>query len=230
MDKTETFQVELPFPILGLDITKTGFDQRNGTSPLAVNVRGYDRTGRLRGSSRPGLNPWFGAGSKVQVNGFNPIQHLAVVVTATQLATFNASVLSPLQATVNYSESDHPPPRNAPQIVVPNSWIEMQQPTLTIVTAVVVGTPDGGGTGQGTATFKFSTDGTTVTIVGTFVSAGFPPPVGGYFYAGPPQVVTKTISQSSFFPPGTGFVAFTWTVVDFDHGYIGNYDVVFRTF
>lgn len=223
-------EVSLKFPFQGIDNSKGYTRQPPETTQDGVNVRAYDAgTDRRRGGSRAGLTPFLGAGSTVQVSGFNRIQSLSSIVTASQNATF-AKVLVTAHSTMDYAETDSPPIRVAPEIILADDWFEGTSPTFTLVSGVVVGSPDGGGTGQGTASFRLSTDGTTVTIVGTFLSAGFPPaPDPDYFYSGPAKVVTHTIPQASFFPPGTGFVAFTWTVVNFTTGFIATLDVVLRT-
>ncbi len=214
----------LQFPIYGLDTSKPLFDQRPGTCPQAINVRAYDSvTDRQRGGSRGGLNPFFGAGSVAQVSGANRIQSLSCVVTASQGATFENATYGSLSLKLDYSESDSPPPRNAPTLTFPEVWYQNSNgASFTGVTGVIVGTPDGGGTGKGTATFKATTDGTTVTLVATFVSAGFP---GPYFYSGPGQVQTLTQTNVNFFNPAVSKIAGQWTVVA--GSFIGNYEFDF---
>lgn len=200
----------IEFPRLGLDVSLPAFDQRSNTSPLAINVRAYDaKTDRLRGGSRAGLTPFLGAGSTDQVSGFHLIQSLSCIVTASQDATFN-NTFAPLTLRLGYSETNSPPARDAPTIEVAEKWYQDTKPTFTGVTGVVVGTPDGGGTGQGTATFKISTDGTTVSLTAGFVSAGF---AGPYSYSGPGQTQTVTQSFANFFNPAVSQLASSWTVV-----------------
>lgn len=206
------------FPFKGIDLSRGLFDQREGTSPFAVNVRGYDVTGRLRGGTRPGITPFLGAGSTLQVAGFNKIQSLSVVVTASPDATFSSQKVI-LTLRMDYNEANNPPARDAPTVEIPVNWYEGTTPTFTGTTGIVVGTPDTpGGRGFGVATFKISTDGTTVTLVATFQSAGFD---GPYFYSGPGQVQTLTQSFAQFFNPAISRLASNWTVVT--GGNIGNY-------
>lgn len=73
--------MDFRFPLGGLNVSTGYTNQPPGTTPVAINVRGFDAgTNRARGGTRPGLNPFFGAGSTEQVNGFNPIQHLNTIV------------------------------------------------------------------------------------------------------------------------------------------------------
>lgn len=218
--------IKIPFPTGGIDVSQGLFNQRPGTSPFAVNVRGYDATGRLRGGSRSGINPFLGIGSTAQVAGFNRIQSLSCIVTANAEATFSG-ISSQVSIRKFYSEVDSPPTRDSPVTFQPFNWFPGTSPTITAVTAPVVGTPDDGGTGMGTATFKISTDGTTVTVVATFVSAGFPPPAGmDYFYSGPAKVQTLTQSNVIFFNPALSTISSSWTVVS--GGFIAQY--VFNVF
>lgn len=208
-DKREKYK-NIEFPQLGLDTSLPAFDQRPNTSPLATNVRAYDAgTDRLRGGSRAGLTPFLGIGSTSQVSGFSLIQSLSCIVYASQAATFNNAFV-PLTLRLGYSETDSPPARDAPTIEVPEKWFEDTKPTFDGITGVVVGTPDGGGSGQGEATFNISTDGTTVTLVAKFISAGFP---GPYAYSGPLQTQTVTQSFTNFFNPAISQLASSWTVV-----------------
>jgi hypothetical protein len=213
----------LQFPKLGIDVSQPAFDQRPGTTPLGINVRAYDGlTDRLRGGSRFGLAPFLGAGSTVQVSGTNRIQSLSSIVTASMAATFQ-NAFDVVNAVVNYSEVDHPPARDSPEGHPTYNWFVGTSPTLEVVTLPVVGTPDGGGTGKGTMTFKFSISGGTITVIGTFVSAGFPGP----YFISQGQVQTKTVAASFFFVP-PGFLAFNWTAVNFSTGFIAAADVVLR--
>lgn len=210
MDKREA-EKELLFPTFGVDVSVPAFDQRPNTTQLATNVRAYDAaTDRLRGGSRAGLTPFLGSTSTEQVSGTNLIQSLSCVVTASQAATFQTTYV-PLTLRLDYSETDSPPVRNAPQLEVAERWYQDTRPTFTGITGVIVGTPDGGGTGQGTATFKISTDGVTVTLTATFISAGF---TGPYSYSGPAQVQTITQSFANFFNPAISQLAGSWTVVN----------------
>lgn len=73
--------VEIRFPLGGIDLSMGYTMQRPGTTPVAINVRGYDSgTNRLRGGTRPGLTPFFGKGSTSQVAGFHLIQSLTCIV------------------------------------------------------------------------------------------------------------------------------------------------------
>lgn len=73
--------IELRFPTGGIDLSMGYTMQRPGTSPRAINVRGFDSgSQRLRGGSRPGLTPFFGKGSTEQVTGFHLIQSLTCIV------------------------------------------------------------------------------------------------------------------------------------------------------
>lgn len=204
----EPRDIELAFPFFGVEVARKGFNQRPGTTPLGVNVRGYDTSLRHRGGTRPGLTPFLGRGSTAQVNNFNPIQHLACIVT-TDLGAIVGNTFSLLTVRMNYSETDSPPARNAPQVETPLKWFTDTKPTFPGVSGVL-SPPDGGGTGQGTCSFKLSTDGTTVSLTATFISAGF---AGPYFYAGNPQVFTVTQSNANFFNPAVSQIASNWTVV-----------------
>jgi hypothetical protein len=65
--------INVPFPVLGEDLTMGYNEQRAQTTPLAQNVRSYEpSTERNRGGSRPGLYKWIAT----QVNGANLIQDL----------------------------------------------------------------------------------------------------------------------------------------------------------
>lgn len=203
------------FPFFGVDMSNAPSEQRPGTAPLGINVRAYDTGGRKRGGSRAGLSPWFGRGSTDQVSGYHPIQSLSAIVTCDQGATFQSNFII-VNIDIHYSESDSPPPRDSPVTSNPITWYQETKPNPTLVTEPVVGAPDGGGTGRGTAKFKISTDGTTVTLVCTFMSAGFP---GPYFYSGNPETFTLTQLASLFF---TGsLLSSNWTVVS--GSFIGNY-------
>lgn len=198
----------LQFPKFGLDVSTPAFDQRPGTAPLAINVRAYDSvTDRLRGGSRCGLTPFFGAGSTIQVSGFNRIQSLSSIVTADQRNTFQNQFVT-LTVRMNYSETDHPPARNAPQVETPFDWFTETSPTFPGVTGVL-SPPDGGGTGQGTCSFKISTDGVNVTLVATFVSVGFP---GPYFFI-TPSVRTLQQTNANFFNPAISQLTSDFTVL-----------------
>lgn len=205
------------FPTFGIDLSQGQFDQRPGTSPLAVNVRAVDTSQRLRGGSRPGLTPFFGRGDASQVSGFNRIQSLSTIVRCDQGATFNSNFIL-IRNDVNYSETDHPPARDSPLTSNAITWYENTQPNKTFVTEPIVGVPDGGGTGRGTARFKISTDGFTVSLLCTFVSAGFP---GPYFFSGHGGTFTLTQSAALFFNPVTSKLSSNWTVVS--GSFIGNY-------
>lgn len=220
----EEQQLDLEFPFFGVDISQGPFVQRPGTSPLGVNVRGYATDFRKRGGSRPGLNPWFGAGSTEQVEGFAKIQSLSSIVWVTPAATFNSAAVQVI-GIIDYAETDHPPARSAPSLMKSITWYEGTSPNRTIVTGVVVGTPDGGGTGQGTAKFLIQLVGSNVVITGTFISAGFPPPVGGYAFVGHPETFSIQRPTSSFFSGGV--LNDFWTVADFVHGFVAQYSFSF---
>jgi len=213
MDKEERI---IAFPFKGIDVSRGIFDQREGTSPFAVNVRGYGPDGRLRGGTRPGLTPLFGAGSTEQVEGFHLIQSLSVIVTASQGATFSSNFIT-VNLDIHYSETDHPPARDSPITSNHIAWYENTKPTRRFTTEPVVGVPDGGGTGRGTASWKFSTDGTNVTLVSTFESAGFPGPYA-HSDAGPIQTQMKL--NTLFFNPVTSGLSGSWTVIS--GSFIGN--------
>jgi hypothetical protein len=73
--------LKLTFPTGGIDMSNGYQRQKPGTSPQAVNVRGFDAgTNRLRGGTRPGLSPFFGMGSTEQVEGFHLVQSLSCIV------------------------------------------------------------------------------------------------------------------------------------------------------
>lgn len=215
----EERQLELVFPFFGVDISQGPSDQRPGTSPLGINVRGFTTDLRKRGGSRPGLNPWFGKGSTEQVNGFHPVQSLSCVVWATQQATLSSTFII-VNFDIHYSESNNPPVRDSPLTSNPVTWYKDTKPIRTFTTEQVIGIPDGGGTGKGTAKFTISTDGTTVTLVCEFISAGFPPVGSDYFYSGNGKTFTMTQAASSFFAPG-GHLSSNWTVIA--GSFIGNY-------
>jgi hypothetical protein len=218
-------QVDIRFPFLGVDISKGPFEQRPGTSPLGVNVRGYTTDFRKRGGSRPGLSPWFGKGSVEQVNGFAPVQSLTAVVWTTQAATFSSSAAAVI-GTVDYSETDHPPSRDAPHVGTTLTWYFGTSPTREYQTGVVVGVPDGGGTGDGLASFNFKVVGTDVVLTATFIRAGFPAfPGPEYDYIGHGKTFSISRPASSFFSGGV--LNSFWTVADFVHGWVAQYSFSF---
>lgn len=218
----EEQQLDLTFPFFGVDLSQGQFNQRPGTTPLGINVRSYDTNNRKRGGTRPGLTPYFGRGDTAQVAGFHKIQSLTPVVWCSQAATFNSAfVLITLR--MDYNEADHPPARDAPTIEESITWYEKTSPNVTGVTGIVVGIPDGGGTGKGTASFKVSQDGVNVTLLATFISAGFPGPYA-HSDAGPIQTITQ--SEALFFNPVTSRLAGNWTVVA--GSFIANY--IFNVF
>lgn len=186
--------------------------QRPRTTTVGNNVRSFDAlTLRMRGGSRGGLTPFFGAGSTQQVAGTFLVQHLNTIVTVSRAALNppNNNFVT-LTMRLNYSEVNSPPARDAPQLEQPIKWYEGTAPTYKGVTNVIVGTPDGGGTGQGTADFTIETDFVNVTLTASFVSAGFP---GPYFYSGAGQVQTKTQTFAQFFNPAISQLTGSWTVV-----------------
>lgn len=202
----EQKQIELVFPFRGVDISQGPDEQRPGTTPLGINVRGYTTDFRKRGGSRPGLNPWFGQGSTVQVNGFAKVQSLTCIVWTTQAATFNSDAVQVI-GTVDYSEVNNPPSRDAPTVTKSITWYDLTVPTREILSGVVVGVPDDGGTGDGLARFKIELVGSDVVITGTFIRAGF---TGPYFYAGHGQTFSVSRPASSFFSGGV--LNSFWTV------------------
>lgn len=220
----EQKQIELVFPFRGVDISQGPDEQRPGTTPLGINVRGYTTDLRKRGGSRPGLNPWFGKGSTVQVNGFSKVQSLSCVVWCTQDATFNSAAVHVL-GSIDYSEVDHPPSRDSPQVSKTLTWYEGTSPNREVLSGVVVGVPDGGGTGDGLARFRFEIVGSDVVLTATFIRAGFPPPVGGYAFIGKPETFSIQRPASSFFSGGV--LNNFWSVADFVHGYVAQYSFSF---
>lgn len=220
----EEQQIDLEFPFRGIDISQGPFVQRPGTSPLGVNVRGYATDFRKRGGSRPGLSPWFGKGSTEQVAGFHKIQSLSAIVWVTQAATFNSAAVQVI-GTIDYSETDHPPSRDAPQVTKTLTWYEGTTPNREVLSGTVVGIPDGGGTGDGLARFKIQIVGSNVVITGTLIRVGFPPPVGGYAFVGNPETFSIQRPTSSFFSGGV--LNSFWSVVDFVHGYVAQYSFAF---
>lgn len=75
--------IKIAFPLGGIDLSRGFQQQKPGTAPAGINVRGYDSgTNRMRGGSRPGLTPFFGTGSTAQVELFNVIQSLTCIVWA----------------------------------------------------------------------------------------------------------------------------------------------------
>lgn len=202
----EKQQIEILFPFRGVDISQGPDQQRPGTTPLGINVRGYSTDFRRRGGSRPGLNPWFGKGSTVQVNGFSKVQSLTCIVWTTQAATFNSSAVQVI-GTVDYSEVNNPPSRDAPSLTKSITWYDLTVPTREILSGTVVGVPDDGGTGNGLARFKIELVGADVVITATFIRAGF---VGPYAFIGHPQTFSLSRPASSFFSGGV--LNSFWTV------------------
>src|ERR1700722_1404154 len=207
MAKLQDTSDNLRFPLQGIDLSTGRNAQRVGTPPIGQKVRSYVAgTLRMRGGSRPGITPYIPG----QVSGTNLINHLNEIVWVTR-AAIPGSVATALTMKLDYSEVNNPPARNAPTVNVPLQWFENTIPTFTGTTGVVVGTPDTpGGRGFGVATFRLSDDGTTVSVTGTFVSAGFD---GPYFYAGAPQVQTVTQSDIGFFNPAFSSISGSWAVV-----------------
>jgi hypothetical protein len=69
--------VDLRFPVKGLDLSQAFSLQPPGTTPLGVNVRAYDPlTARRRGGQRPGLSKYVAA----QVPGSGVLQELTSIV------------------------------------------------------------------------------------------------------------------------------------------------------
>jgi hypothetical protein len=211
--------MDFRFPLQGIDLSQGRDFQRPGTTPTGNNVRSYDAyTLRKRGGTRQGLTPIFGTGSTQQVAGTFLVQHLNQITWVTRAALINGNLYVPIKIRVDYSESDRPPARNAPTLVYSEKWYIETSPNFLGTKSGVLSPPDGGGTGQGTADFQISSDGTTVTLVATFESAGFP---GPYFYSGAGQVQTLTETNANFFTPSLSKIASTWTVVA--GSFIGNY-------
>jgi len=76
-DKRETI-AELSFPVYGLDLSQEFEQQRPATTPVAVNVRGFEAlTQRDRGGSRYGLakynNGPLAGGAQVQIQDLNVV-------------------------------------------------------------------------------------------------------------------------------------------------------------
>lgn len=207
------------FPFQGIELS-TGLNaQRPGTTPVGQNVRAQDALAlRIGGGSRPGLSSLLGG--TTQVSGFNLVQHLNQIVWVSRNALSPGNTFVPIHLKINYSETDNPPARNAPQVIYDEQWFIDTAPNFFNVKSGVLSPPDGGGTGQGTASFKIGSDGVTVTLTCSFVSAGFP---GPYLYSGNPQSFTLTQSNALFFNPATSQIASNWTVVDTVNGFIGNY-------
>lgn len=71
---------ELVFPLKGIDVTSEYQEQPEGTTPVAVNVRGTEMLIlNDRGGSRPGLTKY----ADLTAKGVTPLQHLAVIVDPT---------------------------------------------------------------------------------------------------------------------------------------------------
>lgn len=88
----EKKNVELTYPVKGLDVTTEYQEQPADTTPQAANVRAFDSlAGRNRGGSRPGLLKYI-AGQVPA--GANLIQHLNVIVDPTTPALLTAIDLS----------------------------------------------------------------------------------------------------------------------------------------
>lgn len=70
--------LNLTFPKLGVDVSTSYAEQREGTTPLGINVRTYEPlTNRARGGQRPGISKFISG----QVSGTNVIQELALLVS-----------------------------------------------------------------------------------------------------------------------------------------------------
>jgi len=79
--------LRIVFPLGGIDLSRGFQQQKPGTTPKGINVRGFDAgTNRMRGGSRPGLTPVLGVGSTDQVAGFFRIQSLSVIVWVSESA------------------------------------------------------------------------------------------------------------------------------------------------
>lgn len=72
---------ELEFPLSGIDVTAEFQEQKPGTTPEAINVRGFDPIARrARGGSRPGIAHFAPNAVPANTSLDMIIQHLAVIV------------------------------------------------------------------------------------------------------------------------------------------------------
>lgn len=207
------------FPLQGLDLSTGRNAQRPGTTLVGQNVRSYDAgTLRMRGGSRPGITPFFGAGNTTQVSGTNLVQHLNDIVWVTRAALPPPNnEFSVLAVLLEYGEEKFPPGSQAPNVTYTPNWFVGTSPIYTLVSGTCpVLLP--GSDGFSTSSYQLSISATTVTLVATFISAGYP---GPYFFSGQPQVQTLTQASSSFFNPATSGISGTWLVVNSGLGYIG---------
>lgn len=82
----QTVEIDVPFPVEGLEETRAFFRQRQGTSADMANVRGFDpKTDRARGGQRPGLAYFM----STQVVGDYPIQDINNLVTTDKPPSLN---------------------------------------------------------------------------------------------------------------------------------------------
>lgn len=73
--------VDLLFPAFGVNVVGEIHAQPRGTTPTGINVRFLEALAeRFRGGSRPGMSKLIGE----QVNGNNPVQHLAILVSTNE--------------------------------------------------------------------------------------------------------------------------------------------------
>lgn len=73
--------IDLPFPLGGLDVTAEFQEQKPGTTPEAINVRGFDPIARrARGGSRPGIAHYAPGPVPADTTLDMTIQHLAIIV------------------------------------------------------------------------------------------------------------------------------------------------------
>jgi hypothetical protein len=221
----------MKFPTAGIDLSNGYDSQRPLTTVLASNVRAFDAMA-LRGSGgvRPGLSTYL-----PQVSGDNPVQSLNAIVTVSGLAIGPGGQLpikSPwpnfsLKLTLDYSESNNPPTRNAPTVVFTLPWTEFTQfnQTLTSGTIGPPESPDPGSVGNYqvnlTAVFndpdKFDPSSvTSVTFTATLVRLGGP----WDFMSGTTVVNSATISTanlllgSTFGPDWTGVQASSGNIMN----------------
>lgn len=87
MPTSDKKPMRIIFPLGGIDLSRGFQQQKPGTTPVGINVRGFDAaTNRMRGGTRPGLTPFLGAGSTAQVAGFSVVQSLSCIVWVSEAA------------------------------------------------------------------------------------------------------------------------------------------------
>lgn len=80
--------LEMAFPVFGVDISTEFELQPKQTTPVGLNVRGFEpTTQRSRGGNRPGIGKYIAA----TVNGPHLIQLLDIVIDPTEPALYAAS-------------------------------------------------------------------------------------------------------------------------------------------